>query len=105
MEKNIRNVVADRIKSCKLVVDCKAYPPKRPIGNSVYPRSKTGRDPFNMLNGGIVNNKWNVIKYKLIIKGVEINNRTEENQADNKKGSQVAPVLKGGIPCCSGGGF
>ena len=74
MKENIRNVVADRIESGKLIVDGKADTPKRPVRNSMYPRGKTGRDPFYMLNGRIVKNKRNVIKYKLIIKGVEINN-------------------------------
>ena len=74
MKGNITNVVADRVESRKLIVDGKAYSPKRPVGNSVYPRGKTGRNPFYMLNGGIVKNKWNVIKYKLITKGVEVNN-------------------------------
>lgn len=67
-------MVADRVEFRKLVVNGKAYPPKRSVGNSVYPGGKTGRNPFYMLNGGIVKNKRDVIKYKLIIKGVEVNN-------------------------------
>ena len=74
MKENIRNVVADRIETGKLIVDCKAYPSKRPVGNSVYPGGKTGRNLFYMLNSGIVKNKGNVIKYKLISKGVKVNN-------------------------------
>ncbi len=74
MKDNIRDVVADGIETGKLIVDGEAYPSKRPVGDVSYSRAKTGRDIFYVLNGRVVKNKWDVIKYKLIIKGVEVNN-------------------------------
>jgi len=70
---NIRDVVADGIEAGELIVDGEAYPPERPVGDAFYSRGKTGRDIFYVLNGRIVKNKWDVIKYKLIIKGIEVN--------------------------------
>ena len=83
VKENIRNVVADRIESGKLIVNGKADSPKGSVGNVSYPWGKAGRNFFYTLNGRIVKNKWNVIKYKLIIKAVEVNNWTKENQTDN----------------------
>ena len=74
MKENIRNVVTSRVESGKLVVDGKAYPPQWPVGNVFYSRGKPGRDVFYMLNSGIFKNKPNVVKDKLIVKGIEINN-------------------------------
>jgi len=39
-----------------------------------------------MLNSGIVTNEGEVVKNKLIVKGVEINNRGQKNQAGKVKG-------------------
>jgi hypothetical protein len=94
MKDNIRNVVAGWIKSCKQVVDGKAYSPQWPVGNIFYSRGKPGRDIFYMLNSGIFKNKPNVVKNKLIVKSIEINNRGQKNQAGKVEGGQTAPVLR-----------
>ena len=47
-----------------------------------------------MLNSGIVSNEGKIIKYKLVVKGIEINNRGQKNQADKVERIQAAPVLR-----------
>ena len=46
-----------------------------------------------MLNSGIVTNERKVVKNKLIVKRIEINNRGQKNQAGKVKEGQTAPVL------------
>jgi hypothetical protein len=46
-----------------------------------------------MLNSGIVTNERKIVKNKLIVKGIEINNRGQKNQAGKVEGGKTAPVL------------
>jgi hypothetical protein len=46
-----------------------------------------------MLNSGIVSNERKVIKNKLIVKRIEINNRGQKNQTGKVEGGKTAPVL------------
>jgi len=50
-----------------------------------------------MLNSGIVSNEGKIIKYKLVVKSIKINNRGQKNQAGKVEGSQAAPVLRRGV--------
>jgi hypothetical protein len=94
MKDNIRNVVTGRVEPCKLVVNSKAYSPKWPVGNILYSRGKTGREFFYMLNSGIVTNERKIVKNKLIVKRIEINNRGQKNQTGKVEGGQSTPVLR-----------
>jgi hypothetical protein len=47
-----------------------------------------------MLNSGVVSNEGKIIKYKLVVKSIEINNRGQKNQADKVERIQAAPVLR-----------
>ena len=47
-----------------------------------------------MLNSGIITNERKIVKNKLIVKGIEINNRGQKNQADKIEGSQAASLLR-----------
>ena len=74
MEENIGDVIADRVETGELIIDGEAYPPQWPVGNVFYSRGKTGKNIVYILNCRVVKNKWNIIKYKLIIEGIEVNN-------------------------------
>ena len=47
-----------------------------------------------MLNSGIVTNERKIVKNKLIVKRIEINNRGQKNQTGKVEGGQITPVLR-----------
>ena len=81
MKENIRNVVAGRIETGKLVVNGITYSPQWSVGHFIYSGGKAGRKSLYMFEGGIVENKRNVVKHKFIRKRIEVNSRCQENQA------------------------
>ena len=94
MKNSVRNVVAGRIESCELIVNSKAYSPQWPVGNLLYSRGKMGRDFFYMPKSWIITNERKIVKNKLVVKGIKINNRGQKNQTGKVDGDQTALALR-----------
>ena len=75
-------MVTDWIETGKQIVNGIGNGTQRPVGNPVNSRGKAGWNFFYMLYKGIFENEGNVIKNKLIVKGVEVNHRSQKNQAN-----------------------
>ena len=56
-----------------------------------------------MLNSGIVTNERKIVKNKLIVKRIEINNRGQKNQTGKVERGQNTPVLRRGVSFNQGG--
>jgi len=74
MKGNIGNVIANWIKPCELVVNGIRYPPQWSVGYFINPGGKTGRNFFQICDGRVIENKGDIIEYKLIVKRTAIDN-------------------------------
>ena len=74
MKGNIRNVITNWVKPCELIVNDISYPPQWSVGNFINPGGKTGRNFFQIYDGRVIENKGDIIEYKLIVKRIAIDN-------------------------------